>query len=278
MRIIDCHTHIFPPDIIAERDRYRKYDRWFNQLYATPQARMADVDDLLRSMDQGGVEKAITFGFAFADLALCQDCNAYVLDAAAEHKERLIPFVQVPPRVGRKAIMEARRCLERGARGIGELLSDGQGFDLRDFDLLTPLMRLAKTFEVPVLFHVAEPVGHIYAGKGKQGPREAFALAKRFPDNVIILAHWGGGLPFYEMMPEVRDALRNVYYDTAASPYLYEADIFRHVTRWIPSKILFGTDYPLIGPRRFLRYMERAGLDPVAKRKVLRENAINLLT
>ncbi|MFO7918189.1 MAG: amidohydrolase family protein [Anaerolineae bacterium] len=278
MWIIDCHTHIFPPDIIAGRDRYRKYDRWFDQLYADPQAPMADADDLLRTMRRGNVEKAVTFGFAFADLALCQECNAYVLDVGGRKEGNLIPFVQVPPRAGREAVAEARRCLEQGARGIGELLPDGQGCALTDFDLLTPLMRLAKAFDVPVLFHVAEPVGHTYPGKGSQGPREAFALAKHYPDNVIILAHWGGGLPFYELMPEVRVALRNVYYDTAASPYLYAADIFGHVAGWIPNKILFGSDYPLIEPQRFLRYMEKAGLVSETRQKVLRGNAINLLT
>ncbi len=277
MRIIDCHTHIFPPDIIAGRQRYREYDHWFDQLYADPQAPMAEADDLLKAMNQGGVERAVTFGFAFADLALCRACNEYILDAAAEHKGRLIPFVQVSPRAGREAVREARRCLERGARGIGELLPDGQGFTVTDFDLLTPLMRSAKEFEVPVLFHVNEPVGHMYAGKGTQGPREALALAKRYPDNVIILAHWGGGLPFYELMPEVRDALRNVYYDTAASPYLYEASIFKHVTRWIPDKILFGSDYPLVEPQRFLRYMENASLKSETRQRVLGENAIDLL-
>lgn len=278
MRIIDCHTHIFPPDIITERDRYREYDDWFGQLYANPQTPMADADDLSKTMHKANIDKAVTFGFAFADLGLCRACNAYVLDAAGAHGGSLIPFVQVPPRAGREAVAEARRCLERGAKGIGELLPDGQGFTLTDFDLLTPLMDLAREFEVPVLFHVVEPVGHTYAGKGSQGPREAFALARHYPDNVIILAHWGGGLPFYELMPEVRDALRNVYYDTAASPYLYEANIFGHVARWIPDKILFGSDYPLIEPQHFLRYMEKAGLGPEMQRKVLGENAVNLLS
>lgn len=276
MRIIDCHTHIFPPDIIAERDRYRAYDDWFDRLYADPQASMADADALVTAMDRGKIERAVTFGFAFADLALCRTCNEYVLDVADEHGERLLPFAQVSPRAGKEAVREARRCLERGARGIGELLPDGQGFSLTDFCLLTPLMHLAREFKVPVLFHVTEPVGHTYAGKGTQGPREAFALAKRYPHNTVILAHWGGGLPFYELMPEVHDALQNVYYDTAASPYLYEADIFGHVARWMPDKILFGSDYPLVEPQRFLRYMEKAGLEPKTRQKVLGGNAADL--
>ena len=58
---------------------------------------------------------------------------------------------------------------------------------------------------------------------------------------------------FYELMPCAQPLLRNVYYDTSASLYLYDDSIFCHVTAWAPDKVLFGTDYPLIGQPRFLR-------------------------
>ena len=41
-----------------------------------------------------------------------------------------------------------------------------------------------------------------------------------------MCAHWGGGLPFYALMPEVEDSLSNVYFDSAASPFLYDASVF----------------------------------------------------
>src|SRR5690606_39024050 len=128
--------------------------------------------------------------------------------------------------------------------GIGELLHDGQGVPLDDLDLWAPLMELARSYNAVVMVHVNELVGHDYRGKGHYGPQAAYHLAMRYPENRIILAHWGGGLPFYELMPEVRAALTNVYYDTAASFFLYEESIFRHVMGWAASKVLFATDYP----------------------------------
>ena len=68
-----------------------------------------------------------------------------------------------------------------------------------------------------------------------------------YPEATFILAHWGGGIPFFEHNPRVKKRLRNVYYDTAASPLLYNKEIFRHVTDIIGAdRILFGTDYPIM--------------------------------
>lgn len=224
-------------------------------------------------MDEAGVELSVAFGFAFADLGLCREVNAYVLGAARRYPGRVIPFAVLNPRAGQAALQEARECLERGAQGIGELMPDGQGFELLDFALLDPLMELARAFKVPVMVHVNELVGHSYAGKGTQGPHQAFQLALRYPENTLILAHWGGGLPFYELMPEVRQALRNVYYDTAASPYLYEDSIFRHVMAWAPSKVLLGTDYPLISQKGYLKRLRVVGLEEDALTRLLGGNA-----
>jgi len=277
MKIVDFHTHIFPPELIASRQVYRNRDRWFGLLYENPQARMASANDLIASMDEAGVALSVAFGFAFGDAGLCRECNTYVLEAAAQHPARLIPFAVVNPRAPQAASLEARRCLEMGASGIGELMPDGQGFELTDFSLLDPLMEVARHFEAPVLVHVSEKVGHLYPGKGTQGPGRAYQLAVRYPENVFVLAHWGGGLPFYELMPDVRSQLRNVYYDTAASLYLYHDSVFGHVTSWAPTKVLFGTDYPLIGQKRFLRRLRGAGMESSALSRLLGENALRVL-
>ena len=62
-------------------------------------------------------------------------------------------------------------------------------------------------------------------------------------------------------MPEVKETLRNVYFDTAASPFLYTADVFSTVERLVGAdKILFGSDYPLLRPRRLLKRLQASGL------------------
>jgi len=277
VQVVDFHTHIFFPELIAEREAYGQRDRWFGALYDSPKARMADAEDLLASMAQAGVGRSVAFGFAFADSGLCRACNAYVLQAARQYPEAIAPFAVINPRHGKEALREARDCLEAGALGIGELMPDGQGYTLTDFGCLDPLMALVRSHGAPVMFHVNEQVGHDYQGKGTQGPRQAYELAVRYPDNVIVLSHWGAGLPFYELMPEVRQALRNVYYDTAASIYLYEDAVFGHVMAWAPTKVLWATDYPLVTQERCLKRLRRAGLSAEALERVLSANAAALL-
>ena len=266
MHVIDCHTHIMPPELIAARERLCRDERWFGLLYADPCARLAGADDLLLAMDAGGVTAAVAFGFAFRDAGLCRACNDYVLEAAREAPHRIIPFAVVNPTDPRAACDEARRCLEAGAAGLGELMPDGQGF-------VDDLLALARAHVASVMLHVNERLGHDYAGKGTQGPEEAYRLALRHPENTLIYSHWGGGLPFYELMPEVRVALRHVYYDTAASPYLYDDAVYRHVMAWAPTKVLFGSDYPLVAPGRHLRRVRGAGLDDDCLQALLADNA-----
>jgi len=277
MTIIDVHTHIFPPEVVAARETYMAADQWFAALYANPEARMATAQDLMDSMERAGVDRSVAFGFAFRDQGLCDHCNEYVLRVALDHPDRLIPFVVVNPCAGRKAVRALERALAGGARGVGELMPDGQGFALADAEDLAPILGLAREAGVPVMVHVNELVGHHYPGKGGQGPVDAYRLACRFPDNTFILGHWGGGLPFYELMPEVRDALANVYYDSAASLYLYCDAIFAHVTSVAPDKALFGSDYPLISQSRFLRRVRGAELPHNALERFLGANAADLL-
>lgn len=259
MVVIDAHTHILPPAIVAARQAYMARDRWFGILHASPRARLATAEDLIRSMDSAEVHASVAFGFAFTETADCRLCNDHALDAAVRWPSRVLPFAVVNPREGEQAVHEARRCLEAGARGLGELMPDGQGYSLQD-PCLDDLAALAQEYDVPVMVHVNELVGHAYPGKGAVGPQDAYLLACRFPRVRFIFSHWGGGLPFYELMPTARQSLANVYYDTAASLYLYEDRIFGEVCRWAPDKVLFATDYPLIGQRRFLERVKRAGL------------------
>jgi uncharacterized protein len=103
-------------------------------------------------------------------------------------------------------------------------------------------------------------------------------LATSFPDLKLICGHWGGGLPFYELMPEVRAATRNVWYDTAASPYLYDPRIYAAAKLLVGAeKLLFGSDYPLLRIRRCARQVEESGLPTQDLDAILGGNAARLL-
>jgi len=275
--IIDFHTHIFPPEVIARREVYLERDRWFGELYSSPRARMATAEELVAALDEAGADRAVACGFAWADPGLCRMHNDYLIEAVRRYPERLIGFISVTPRHPREAVEEISRCAAKGLRGIGELMPNGQGFTLDDEAVMGPLAEAATAHGLPVLVHTSEPVGHLYHGKGTVYPQQVYALAQLFPALTVICAHWGGGLPFYELMPEVREALRDVYYDTAASPFLYEDRIFPLLFPLVGHKILFGSDFPLLKIGRFIKRIRESGLSPEQVEMVLGENAQRLL-
>jgi uncharacterized protein len=85
-------------------------------------------------------------------------------------------------------------------------------------------------------------------------------------------------LPFYTLMPEVREALENVYFDTAASSYLYRPEIYQRVSELVGAdRILFGSDFPVISQARILNEIQAAGLTDENKEEILSVNARRLL-
>ena len=273
--IVDSHTHVFPPEVIARREAYRERDRWFGQLYASPRAAMATAEELVAAMDAAGVDVAVLCGFGWADMGLCRLANDYAMQAVRAHPGRLVGLATVNP-LSPQAEGEIARAAAGGLSGIGELMPDGQGYRLGDVEKLAPTMEAARALGWPVLTHATEPVGHSYPGKGHDSLTGAVQLAARFPETTLILAHWGGGLPFYELMPELRRTLARVYYDTAASLLLYDDAIFPLLAGLVGARILFATDYPLLDPGRFLARVRASGLEGEALAGVLGKNAARL--
>lgn len=272
--VVDAHTHIFSPDVISGLDVYSRREPWFRQLYHDPRARLADAEDLLMSMSAAGIERSVICGFPWRDLGICREHNDYLAAAAERSGGHLAWLAIVPPHGGREAAIEARRALECGACGLGELNADAQGFDLRDAESLSPVVDVCRELDRPIMLHASEPVGHAYPGKGSATPEKLISFVTAFRDVDVVLAHWGGGLPFYELMLEVATALRRVVYDCAASTYLYRFDVFRTVLDLVgPNRVLFGSDYPVLGQRRFLARTLGSGIRPDELPAVLGENA-----
>lgn len=238
---------------------------------------MARARELIEEMDRFGVDRAVVCGFAWDSFDLYVETNSYIADAVARYPGRLVGFANVPPRHP-DAARELERCLGLGLKGIGELKPDGQEFDLDDDASLEPVLALAAEHSMPLLLHLSEPVGRIYPGKGRTSPRKGFNFACRHPELKLIYAHWGGGLPFYELMADVKAALGHVHYDCSASPYLYDPAIYRLATEAAGShKILFGSDFPLISPERYIEEIGGAGLNQKDYEAIMGGNAEALL-
>lgn len=259
--IIDFHTHIFPPAVIEQRERYLRRDATFAELFADPKAKMATAEDLVQAMDDDGVDRSVAMGIGWTDRGVAREVNDYIIEAVRRYPERIVGFGGVNPLWGSDALQEAERCADEGLRGVGELHPDSQGYDIGEEKTMTPLMELVRQRELIVTTHSSEPVGHSYAGKGQTTPEKLWRFIRNFPDNTIVCAHWGGGLPFYGLMPEVADSLTNVYFDSAASPFLYSPEVFGSVKGLVGVKrILMGSDFPLLRARRVVTQVEGSGL------------------
>ncbi len=276
-KIVDSHVHIYPPEWLATKATLLERDRYFGLLFRGPRGRMATAEDLVASMDSAGIDASVAVGFGWEDPGMCREQNDYVADACRRYPDRLIGMATVNPCRPREAATEASRALAAGLSGIGELMPDGPGYRVDDPATMDPVLDVAEEAGVPVLLHVSEPVGHIYAGKGTVTPAQIVTLAERRPGLTLICGHVGGGLPFYELMPEVRRVLARVYYDTAAWPLLYRDEVFRVVSAAAPGKLLFATDFPLIPQAGLVERVKDAGLPPEVERGVLGATVLGLL-
>lgn len=276
--IVDFHTHIFPPRIRDNREPYLVADPGFSRLYSKMHARIATVDDLVESMDKTGVDVSVALNFAWQSHDLCVETNDYMMEAVTRYPNRVIGFCSVQPKAGDKALRELERCHKNSIRGVGEMRPDDQGFDITDTEAMHTLMELTQSLDMVLLLHASEPVGHEYPGKGGTTPEKLYKFIKAFPNQKVVLAHWGGGLPFYTLMPEVARLLSNTYFDTAATQFLYHHDIFYHVSGIVgANKILFASDYPLITQARALASVRILNIPLEEQALILGKNAEALL-
>jgi len=276
--IIDFHTHVFSPRVKRNRSRYINDDSCFALLYSNKSARIATAEDLIDSMDRDGVDVSVIVNFGWTTQELCVETNDYILESVARYPRRLVGFCAVQPNSHEAAVIEIERCVKAGIKGVGELRPDTQSFDITNKELMQPFVDILMEHRLILLLHASEPVGHSYPGKGDITPDTLYPFIANFPDLSIVCAHWGGGLPFYALMPEVKRALKNVYFDTAASPFLYSPQVYRQVSQLTgANRILFGSDYPVMAPGRLLKEIDSADLDNEAKNLILSGNARRLL-
>ncbi len=248
--MIDAHVHYLPPSVAVDLPGLAVREPYWGYLLNPPGGKsiqgFADVDAMLAAMDGAGVERAVIVGEYFQNHESCVNRNSRVIELLRQHSDRLLALAAVQPLAGAAAAAELERCREAGMVGVGELNPYAQGFRLDGRPFLD-LAAWCVEANWPINLHVNEEVGGFYPGKSPTPLRHFYELAGRLPDLKLILAHWGGGLFFYELMPAVRRQLANVWYDTAATPLQYPVKrIFPVALQCVDHrKILFGSDYPL---------------------------------
>ena len=251
MRIIDAHVHLYPDEVnrdpvgwgVANLETHwaqlctrRRKDGKAVQGFPS-------VDDLLRSMDEAGVERSVLQGWYWQFPENCARQNAFYARCVAEHPDRLSAFATLHSGAGRDAVLDlVRTARDRGFCGLGELSPHSQGFDTED-PVFLEAVELAGELLLPVNLHVTDPEGRAYPGRVATPLRDFLWLAHRFRHTNFILAHWGGRLPLVD--EEAVDAM-NLFFDSAASPLLYGPEIWERFLEVVPAeRVLFGSDYPL---------------------------------
>lgn len=289
MRIIDSHVHLYPSEL--NRDPAAWAAKHGESHWATLcTRRRADgravqtfpsVDDLIREMDRAGVERAVLLGWYWEKPATCVWQNRFYAECVRAHPRRLVAFATLNPRAGHwPTLDEMHRVRDDGLVGIGELSPHAQGYGVDD-PIFHEVLTLASDWKMPVNLHVSDPDGRDYPGRVAT-PLEDFAkLAREFPKTRFVLAHWGGLLPLRD---PTAAALKNIFYDTAASPLLYDEKIWSRFASAVPAdRVLFGSDYPLnLFPKldaepqmsRLIAEAKAAGVGEA----VMHDNAERLLT
>lgn len=287
--IIDAHVHYTPPELRAHLDEFIRDEPYWGLLMGGPNSVQGWVsaERMIEDMDRAEVDKVLLMGEYRRLHEGCVARNDEALALARRYGNRLLPFAMLQPKAGQAALDELARCVDAGMVGVGELGPYGQGYRLDDPDFLR-VVDACIDYDIPINLHVNEEVGHYYGGKAATPLLHIYQLAERYPELKLILSHWGGGLLFYELMAEVQKVLRNVWYDTAASPLLYPTGrIFRAALTAVDHrKLLYGSDYPLrVYPRvqkepdfrPFLAEIEALGLPAGQKGDLLGCNAERLL-
>jgi predicted TIM-barrel fold metal-dependent hydrolase len=239
---------------------------------------MAGVRQMLDSMDEAGVDISVIFGFPWKNSDLFKQHNDYILEAVEKHPKRLIGFCCFDLK-NKDAASEARRCVEGGASGVGELAFYDSEINGETLKKLEPIMDMCREMDLPVLIHTNEPIGHIYPGKMRITLQQIYDLIKKFSKNKIVLAHWGGGIFFFHLLKkEVKKYFTNIFLDTAASPFLYDTEIYPIAIQIIGmNKILFGSDFPLLRPGNYLKKLKNIGLSKEETDRICGRNAAGLL-
>jgi hypothetical protein len=207
--------------------------------------------------------------------------NEEVADAARENSDIMIAFASIDPHKGKLGVREARQLVEEGTIKGFKFHPTVQGFFPND-RMAYQLYEVIAEHRLPAIFHS----GHSGIGTGMPGggglklkysnPIHLDDVAADFPDMTVIIAHpsW----PWQDEALSVCLHKPNVYIDLSGwSPKYFPEQLVRYANGQLKHKMLFGSDYPLISPDRWIGDFRKAGFKPEVHELILKQNAITAL-
>ncbi|GAA1391373.1 4-hydroxyphenyl-beta-ketoacyl-CoA hydrolase [Pseudonocardia kongjuensis] len=204
-----------------------------------------------------------------------------IADLAAEHTDVLIPFGSVDPHGGKASVARIHRLVtEHGVRGF-KFHPSLQAFEPNDRSFY-PLYEAIAGLGVPALFHTGQTgIGAgLPGGRGIKlrysNPMLLDDVAADHPELTVVLAH--PSVPWQDEAISMATHKSNVYIDLSGwSPKYFPPQLVRAANSLIRHKVLFGSDFPVITPDRWLSDFERLDLKPEVRPLILKENAVRML-
>lgn len=279
IRALDFHTHA-EVSCTQPHDDYRpEFDVAFAKYFKVDKRpTIQETCDYYRSIQMAFVMFTIDAEY---ELGRKRIPNTEVAEAALKNDDVMIAFASIDPHKGKLGTREARDLIVNyGIKGF-KFHPTVQGFYPKD-KLAFPLYDTIAEYKLPMLFHS----GHSGFGSGVRGggglrleysnPMHLDDVAIRYPDSPIIIAHpsW----PWQDEALSVAMHKPNVYIDLSGwSPKYFPPQLIQYANTLLKDRMLFGTDFPLITPERWLKDFEHVGFKEEVKPLILKENALRVL-
>jgi uncharacterized protein len=276
---IDMHVHIevdraghtsLPPDLVEAASRYFSADG--------PRPDLDSVAAYYRERRTAAVVFTVDATTRLGHPALS---SAEIAEGARRNSDVLIPFGSVDPLSGADAVDAARRLVEEsGVRGF-KFHPTVQGFDPSD-ETHYPLYAAIQDAGVPALFHTGQtgigaglPGGYGFK-LGLSNPMLLDPVAADFPELQIILAH--PSVPWQDEALSVATHKHNTWIDLSGwSPKYFPESLVRAANSYLKTRVLFGSDFPLLTPDRWMRDVEQTALKREVLPAIVKDNAVRLL-
>jgi predicted TIM-barrel fold metal-dependent hydrolase len=247
LNVRDCHVHCYPDAVIADPVGWAKQQgepHWEHLVTNGPQG-WAGPEDLLRAMDRDGIEQVLLQAWYWEKPESCRLQNEWHAEWISRHPGRFKACAAIHPDMA-DPVGDLESARQWGAVAVGECLPQVQARQGWEHPAWESILNWTSGAGWLMAIHVTEPVGHAYPGRIETPLWQLVDLFEQHPEQRWLCAHWGGGLPFHAMNKRVRNALANVWFDSAASPLLYDSRIWKVACATVGAgKILFGSDFPL---------------------------------
>ena len=274
---IDVHTHAWKSALQVDDGLSESQEAMGRYFRYTPQhATVPEMAEYYRKLKMAFVVFTVD-----SELMPRRITNEEVAELAHQHADVAIPFASINPHRGAEGVRAAKRLIsEYRVKGF-KFHPSTQAFFPND-RLAYPLYEVIAEARLPALFHT----GQTGAGAGMRGgggirlkysnPLYLDDVAVDFPDMPIILAH--PSFPWQEEALSVASTKPQVYIDLSGwSPKYFPPILVQYANTLLKDKILFGSDYPVITPERWMADFDTIGIKPEVKPKILKENAAKLL-